>query len=113
LELRAGSLLGVPVLAVSGDLDHSNALDLEKAAGNALQGDNERLLVDLSSCRYIDSGGLAVFLYLVRRLREQGWLGVIGADEDLHRLFEIVGLTQEPAFREVASREEAAELVRG
>jgi anti-sigma B factor antagonist len=108
MQIRGDSLCGVPVLAITGDVDHSTAPDLDRAIRDTLRPDDPRLMVDLSSCRYIDSGGLAVFLYLVRRVRSNGWLGVIGADPNLSRLFEIVGLTQEPGFRMFAGTEEAA-----
>ncbi len=108
MQIRGDSLCGVPVLAITGDVDHSTASDLDSAVRHAFQPDDPRILLDLSSCRYIDSGGLAVFLYLVRRIRSQGWLGVIGADQNLSRLFEIVGLIQEPGFRMFTGAEEAA-----
>jgi anti-anti-sigma factor len=111
MEIHGDSLLGVPLLAISGDVDHSTAADLDRAVQENLRPDNQRLLVDLTSCRYIDSGGLAVFLYLARRLRSQGWLGVIGANRNVHRLFEIVGLMQEPGLRMFSRREEAAALI--
>lgn len=111
MQIREDSLCGVPVLAITGDVDHSTAPDLDRAVQETLRPDDPRLIVDLSSCRYIDSGGLAVFLYLVRRIRPHGWLGVIGADRNLHRLFEIVGLIQEPGFRMFAGAEEAAAVL--
>jgi anti-sigma B factor antagonist len=111
MEIRGESLLGVPLLAISGDVDHSTASELDQAVQQTLAPEDQRLIVDLTSCRYIDSGGLAVFLYLARRVRPDGWLGVVGADRNIHRLFEIVGLMQEPGFRMFARREEAAALL--
>jgi anti-sigma B factor antagonist len=110
MEICGDSLHGVPLLAITGDVDHSTALELDRAIRQNLKSDDSRLLVDLSGCRYIDSGGLAVFLYLVREIRTEGWLGVIGADRNLNRLFQIVGLTQEPAFHMLADADHAAVL---
>lgn len=111
MQIRGDSLCGLPVLAVTGDVDHSTAPDFGRAVRDTLQSDDPRLIVDLSSCRYIDSGGLAVFLHLVRRIRSDGWLGVMGADRNLYRLFEIVGLMQEPGFRVFTGAEDAAAVL--
>ena len=113
MEIRGDSLLGVPLLAITGDVDHSTAPDLDRAIRDALHADDPRLVMDLTSCSYIDSGGLAVFLYLVRGLRADGWLGVVGADRNIYRLFEIVGLTREPGLRMFDRVEEAAAMVGG
>jgi anti-sigma B factor antagonist len=113
MEIRGDSLLGVPLLAVTGDVDHSTAPELDRAVRDSLREDDPRLIVDLSSCSYIDSGGLAVFLSMMRRIRSEGWLAVLGADRNLHRLFEIVGLVQEPGFHMLAGREEATALAGG
>jgi len=113
MEIRGDSLGGVTLLVITGDVDHSTAPDLDRAVRDALQEDDPRLIIDLTSCRYIDSGGLSVLLYLVRCTRSHGWLGVIGADRNLCRLFETIGLLQEPAFRMFAGTEEAAALAGG
>ncbi len=111
MEIREDSLLGVPLLAISGDVDHFTAHDLDRAIQESLGPQGERVLVDLTSCGYIDSGGLAVFLYLATRFPPGGWLGVIGANGSIQRLFEIVGLMQEPGFRLFSRREDVAALV--
>ena len=113
MEIRGDSLHGVPLLAVLGDVDHSSAPDLDRAIRDALRDDDPRLVMDLTSCPYIDSGGLAVFLYLVRGLRSDGWLGIVGADRNIYRLFDIVGLMREPGFRMFDRVEEAEALVGG
>ena len=88
MDIREDSLLGVPVLKISGEIDHSSASDFDRSAqAHTCLGDH-RLIVDLTSCRYIDSGGLAVFLYLTRHLPALGWLAVVGADRNVRRLFQ-------------------------
>jgi anti-sigma B factor antagonist len=111
MEIHEDSLHGVPLLAITGDVDHSTAPELDQALNKTLGSGKERLLVDLTGCRYVDSGGLAVFLYLARRIRPRGWLGVLGADRNVYRLFEIVGLMQEPTFRMFDRREDVAALL--
>jgi anti-anti-sigma factor len=57
------------------------------------------VFLDLQGVTYIDSGGLSVLLAGVRTLRDKGWLGVIGPNNNVRRLLEIVGLLVDPAFR--------------
>ncbi|MGW5263237.1 STAS domain-containing protein [Microbispora sp. NPDC004025] len=51
---------GTPVLTVSGEIDMSNAGELEAALTDAAGGDGHALLVDLSAVEYLDSAGLTV-----------------------------------------------------
>jgi anti-anti-sigma factor len=57
------------------------------------------LVIDLTECPFIDSGGLNVLLQAIRRLDETTWLGLVGANADLRRVFEIIGLASAPALR--------------
>ncbi|WP_432927483.1 STAS domain-containing protein [Microbispora sp. CA-135349] len=51
---------GTPVLTVSGEIDMSNAGDLDAALNSAAGDDGPALLVDLSAVEYLDSAGLTV-----------------------------------------------------
>ena len=113
MEVLASDLLGVPVLKVTGDLDHLTAPALEKAVGDALSADGMRLLVDLADCPYLDSGGLSVLLFTLREVREKGWIGVIAPNANLLRLFEITGLAAAPDFRVFSSCQEAMVALEG
>lgn len=51
------------------------------------------LVVDLSGVVFIDSSGLGVLISALRRARERGGsVSVVGANEDVARLFGITGL---------------------
>jgi len=107
LEVLKTSLSGVPVVKVTGDVDHLTAPALERIIQQALGIDGAYLLLDLSDCQYLDSGGLSVLLFVCRQVRDEGWLGVIAPHPDLLRLFEIVGLTSARGFRVFSSSQEA------
>ena len=62
MEISSASLSGVPILRLVGDVDHQAAAVLGEAARAALAPDCDCLLLDLSDCPYIDSGGLGVIL---------------------------------------------------
>jgi len=53
---------GAPVVAVSGDLDISNAGALEAAVASLTAARPRRIVFDLSALRFIDSAGIAVLL---------------------------------------------------
>jgi anti-anti-sigma factor len=111
MEVFASSLSGVPLLRVVGDVDHSSSPSLDAAAQKVLVQGSGRILLDLTECPYLDSGGLGVLLSIVGTVKPKGWVGIIGANHDLLRLFEIVGLLSEPCFRVFAGEDEAAAVL--
>jgi anti-anti-sigma factor len=112
MEIREGSLLGVPLLAINGEIDHSTAGEFDAAVQRNLRPD-KTLFLDVSECPYLDSGGLAVLLSLVRQTRPAGRVGVIGPSSNLIRLLQIVGLASDANFRMFPTREEASAFVAG
>jgi anti-sigma B factor antagonist len=108
MEVFQTSLSGIPLFRIVGDVDHYSAPELEAVARKALALDSGRLLFDLTAVPYIDSGGAGLLLMLDKDVAARGWLGVIGADANLLRIFEIVGLTSRPSFRVFASVEDAS-----
>jgi anti-sigma B factor antagonist len=106
MEVFQASLSGIPLLQIVGDVDHFTAPSIELAAREALALDNGHLLVDLTAVPYLDSAGAGVFLTLDRDMDPEGWVGVIGANSNLLRIFEIVGLTTRSSFRVFASGED-------
>jgi len=111
MEIIETSMSGVPLLRVVGDVDHFTSLALDDAFQDALSLDGSHLLLDLTECSYLDSGGLGVILTALRKLRAKGWLGVIGCNPDLLRLFTISGLATEPEFRVFESPHQASAAV--
>ena len=108
MEVFQTFLSGFPLLRIVGDVDHCSAPELEGVARKALALDNGRLLFDLTAVAYVDSGGVGVLLGLDKDLGPSGWIGVIGADANLLRIFEIVGLTSRSSFRVFARVEDAS-----
>jgi len=111
MEISEASLSGIPLLRVVGDIDHYASSVFDEAMRKTLALDGGRLLLDLSACPYIDSGGLGVILTALEEVRERGWLGVVGPNPNVHRLLEIVGLLGEPCFLVFGDEEEAAALI--
>jgi anti-sigma B factor antagonist len=111
MDVRVTRLGDTPLVEAHGDIDHNNCASVEAALGNTLDEGNLVVLLDLRDVTYIDSGGLSVLLSGVRRLRDQGWLGVVGPNHNVRRLLEIVGLLVDPNFRVFDDLGEARSVV--
>jgi anti-sigma B factor antagonist len=59
---------GTPVVTVAGELDISNAHELQDAAAAVAQTDPERVVFELSGTRFMDSAALAVLLRLAAQV---------------------------------------------
>lgn len=97
----------VPILTVSGEIDHGNLFDLTIAVGSVLRKEAPVILIDMSEVSYIDSGGLSVFFSILRQMNGGGWLGVIKPRPRILRMLEIIGLTDHPGFKMFSSLDDA------
>jgi anti-anti-sigma factor len=87
---------GVRTISVRGELDLSTAPELEGPLEQALDsGDGSSVLIDLASCEFIDSTGIALIVRAWQRLDsgEDGRSLVICSHNDqVRRVLEITGL---------------------
>ncbi|MBN1320076.1 MAG: STAS domain-containing protein [Thermoleophilia bacterium] len=104
MNLRVTSLAETPLLEIEGDIDHSTCGGVATALDEILDRGSPIVLIDLSRVAYLDSGGISVLLSGARRLRDSGWLGVIGPNSNVRRLLELVGLLVDPSFRSLDDR---------
>jgi len=107
MDVRVTNLCEVPLLELWGDIDHGSCNLFELALDDAMNPGDTTVLLDLSDVTYIDSGGLSVLFSRARRLKEDGWLGLINPNPNVRRLLEIVGVLADPRFRVFDSRETA------
>jgi anti-sigma B factor antagonist len=99
MEITLSSQKNLPLLRVKGDIDMGTAPRFDAALKEHSGDFHSSLLIDLSECAFMDSGALNILLQAVRRLDGQAWLGVVGANRNLRRVFDIVALTADPRFR--------------
>ena len=99
MKISLSSHENIPVLLVNGDIDMATAPTFDAALKEHSGGFCSSLFIDLSECTFMDSGALNVLLQAVRRLDGGAWLGVVGANRNLRRVFDIVALTSDPRFR--------------
>jgi anti-anti-sigma factor len=99
MDITVSSHESLPVLRVAGDIDMATASPFDAALEEHSQAFQVPIVIDLTDCPFLDSGALNVLLQTVRRLSGEAWLGVVGANRNLRRVFEIVALTADPRFR--------------
>lgn len=103
---------GIRVVAVRGELDLGTAPELEGPLDEAVDAD-ERLLIDLSECEFIDSTGIAMIVRAWQQLGngDGGRVVICSGNEQVRRVLEITGL--EVSIPVHASRDEALAVLRG
>ena len=99
MELSLTTQADLPVLRVTGDVDMATVRGFDAALEEYSGGFRSPLVIALTECPFLDSGGLNVLLQAVRRLEGPAWIGVLGASRNLLRVFDIVALTADPRFR--------------
>jgi anti-anti-sigma factor len=90
LELDESQVGGCVVAALSGELDLTNARELEERLADASRSD--LLVVDLNRVAFIDSAGLHVLFKLARQLGSDGLVLVLDPEAAISRTFDIVGM---------------------
>jgi anti-anti-sigma factor len=87
----------VPVVAIAGEIDASNAKQIAERLRAALSNRSEALVVDLSGTTYIDSAGLNLLFELAVALRErqQQLHLIVPQSSPIARMVAIVGLDAE------------------
>jgi anti-anti-sigma factor len=83
----------VVVAGVTGEVDVSNAAELERAVAAELTRDNAGLVMDLGGLEFMDSSGVHLLFHLARQLEQRG-LGfalVLPADSIPRRVLELSG----------------------
>lgn len=110
MELSETAIDGVPLLVVYGDLDHSSKQAVLDVIDGILRGPYppQSLMLDLSDCGFVDSGGLSVLLTVLSRLPAEGWLGLIGVSSGPGRVLTYTGFLDLDRVRFFSSTEEAA-----
>ena len=85
---------GVLIVTIDGRLDASNATVAEAEINKALEGDQNRLLFDLSGLEYLSSGGLRVILGAAKEIRRRkGKVALAALKEYVYEIFEVSGFT--------------------
>jgi anti-sigma B factor antagonist len=88
---------GITVAGIEGEVDLSNAQELEVAISSAVPNHAAGLVVDLSEIHYLDSAGVALLFNLARRVsRRQQRFAVVVPEEDPVREILVLSGAPEP-----------------
>jgi stage II sporulation protein AA (anti-sigma F factor antagonist) len=99
LDLQVSYRFGPPLVYVSGELDHASADQLRKVLDAELTERPKVLLLEFSKLSYMDSGGLGLVFETIGRVEAGGWLGVVGAHDNVRRLMDMTGLSDQSNLR--------------
>ena len=110
MNVTEGAIGGFPLIVVEGDFDHGSKQAIRNAVDDILLGPYppRGLLVDLTDCSFIDSGGLSVLLSVLELLPPAGWLGLVGASTGTCRVLTYTGFLDLDKVRFFSSTSDAA-----
>ena len=84
---------GSVVIRLDGELDLSSTTSLDPAVAGVFSDPGRRIVLDLSSLRFLDSSGLGAIARLMRRGRSAGCdLRVVPGPPQVMRVFELTGM---------------------
>ncbi|MEX0972778.1 MAG: STAS domain-containing protein [Solirubrobacterales bacterium] len=94
---------GVRAITVCGELDMNTAPQLERQLDDALAASGASIMVDLSSCEFIDSTGIALIVRAWQRLDRDdggGRLVLCCINHQVRRLLKITGVEDSISMHE-------------
>lgn len=109
MNVTEGAIDGIPLIVVEGDLDQSSKQVARDAVNEILRGPYppKGLLIDVTDCTFLDSGGLSVLLSALALLPADGWLGIVGASAGANRVLTFTGFLDNEKVRFFSSRSDA------
>jgi anti-sigma B factor antagonist len=86
---------GIRLITLIGTLDMQGTFSVEIQFARYCEGDNVRVLVDLSGVTYLSSIGIPMLINTARSVSSQGGkMGLVGPIYDVNRVLEITGVPQ-------------------
>lgn len=94
-QLHLDEAHGVTVATVEGEIDLSNAAELETAISHAVANEAVGLVVDLAEVDYLDSSGVTLLFNLSRRVsrRQQEFVVVVPGEAHVREILTLSGAT--------------------
>jgi len=100
------------IIHITGDLDASSCIALDKAIAEAAAGGEKKLLIDCTDLHYISSAGLGVFMSYLQDFEAQAIsMTLYGVNTKVQKVFQILGL--DALINIVNNKEEAKQLANG
>jgi len=96
LNSRIADIQGYKVLILSGEIDSHTAPQFKRVVTNILNGEEQHLIIDMHNVTYMDSSGLGILAYAIKRLSpKRGTINLVGCNT---RIEHILYKTQMYAF---------------
>ena len=93
LSLKSRTQGPFQVIEVGGEVDVYTAPKLRESIVSAVDGGNNRLIVDVERVDFLDSTGLGVLVGSLKRVRSEGGsLDIVCTHERILKIFDITGL---------------------
>jgi anti-anti-sigma factor len=95
-QLRLEEEAGITIASVEGEIDLSNAAELEMAISHAVANEAVGLVVDLANVDYLDSSGVTLLFNLARRVsrRQQELVVVVPGEAHVREILTLSGATE-------------------
>ncbi|QCK13466.1 STAS domain-containing protein [Mangrovivirga cuniculi] len=95
LEISTKKQEGIYHIIITGEVDASSSIELDKQISMALDKGENKLLINCTGLSYISSAGLGVFMSYVEPMEAEDLKMVIfGLSTKVYNTFEILGLHQ-------------------
>jgi len=93
MELNVNVEDKIPVLAITGEIDHFVAPKLQRQIDELIDAGNDKLVFYFTAVHYLDSGGIGVLFNAMQQLvPRRGRIGIVCQDHNVIRILELVGL---------------------
>jgi anti-anti-sigma factor len=94
-QLQLEDVDGITIASVEGEIDLSNASELEVAISHAVGNEAVGLVVDLADVDYLDSSGVTLLFNLARRVarRQQEFVAVVPGEAHVREILILSGAT--------------------
>ena len=101
-QLHLDDAAGITVATVEGEIDLSNATELEMAISHAVGNDAAGLALDLARVDYLDSSGVTLLFNLARRVarRQQRFAVVVPAEAHVAEILSLSGAPEALSLHE-------------
>jgi anti-sigma B factor antagonist len=94
-DVTVETLHGIPVVAVSGEIDVATAPTLRDRLQAQVAEGHSTIVVDLLGVSFLDSTALGVLVGCLKRCREEGGdLRLVAVEPRIIKVFEITGLNE-------------------
>jgi anti-anti-sigma factor len=93
MNCEVKTIVDVTVLSLSGRLDASNSKEFEDQVVKLIDSGQKAFVANLTGLDYISSAGLRVFLLLIKKLGDKGYIHLCCLQEQVKEVFDISGFT--------------------